>query len=499
MKTRIWLSFAAMMIAAIILIQCGAPATPPAPVVQTVVVQQTVVNTVKETVVSTVKETVAVPQTVVAEKTVVVEPTTAPPSGVVKVLLIGKPDEDGIDPVTGLPVPGVKQLEAMFEKANPTIDIQITNIPWGSGATGYGPKTETMVQSQEACVYLMPSAFDYGRRGYLQNLDDFIKKEAKFENVWGDNLAQWRGWGPGNPDNQWGLPYSGGNRVIHYDAKLFEDWGVEPLSLVPTLEEIETKAAKMTGKNPKTGEQNYGYWYQGKYINWQFQSLAHAFGANWGKVNDDGTWTINWNTPEYLKALEWLVKMNKYAPPGALAADAMPEGFLTDQNVVAIIPEGETGYYLQPFITTPGLDKRFRTVYNLRGPDGKGGLFIADPLAMAASCDNKPAAWEVMKWLAGSPESQKYNFDSGGNLPVINAEMTKAAIPALAGLTDATAILDQNAHAEKRYPWSGSQPRFSLQAAIEGALAGTLTPAQALEQAQKETADWLTQQQQTAP
>jgi ABC-type glycerol-3-phosphate transport system substrate-binding protein len=190
--------------------------------------------------------------------------------------------------------------------------------------------------------------------------------------------------------------------------------------------------------------------------------------------------------------------MNQYAPPGALAADAMPDGFLTDQNVVAIIPEGETGYYLQPFITTPGLDKRFRTVYNLRGPDGKGGLFIADPLAMAASCSNKEAAWEVMKWLAGSPESQKYNFDSGGNLPVINAEMTKAAIPELANLTDATAILDQNAHAEKRYPWSGSQPRFSLQSAIESALAGTLTPQQALEQAQKETEDWLKQQQQAA-
>ena len=56
----------------------------------------------------------------------------------------------------------------------------------------------------------------------------------------------------------------------------------------------------MTGNNPVTGEQNYGYWYQGEYLSWQFQTLAHAMGANWGQVNDDGTWTINWNTPEYL-------------------------------------------------------------------------------------------------------------------------------------------------------------------------------------------------------
>ena len=94
----------------------------------------------------------------------------------------------------------------------------------------------------------------------------------------------------------------------------------------PTVDEITAKAKAMTGINPKTGEQNYGYWYQGKYISWQFQTLAHALGANWGKVNDDGTWTINWNTPEYLAGLTKLIELAKYAPAGALAADAMPPG-----------------------------------------------------------------------------------------------------------------------------------------------------------------------------
>ena len=55
-------------------------------------------------------------------------------------------------------------------------------------------------------------------------------------------------------------------------------------------------------------------------------------------------------------------------------------------------------------------------------------------------------------------------------------------------------LLNQNAFAEIRYPWASSQPRFSLQAAIEAALAGTMSPEQALKQAQKETDDWLAQQ-----
>jgi multiple sugar transport system substrate-binding protein len=414
-------------------------------------------------------------------------------SGAVKILMIGFPDEDSIDALTGDTKPGIGKLEAMFEKANPTIDLQITNIPWGSGATGYAPKTEAMIQAQEACIYMMPGAFNFGQRGYLENLDKWIQKDSTFKDVWpGDYLEQWRGWGPGNPDNQWALPYTGGNRVIHYDAVLFKQWGVEPLSQHPTLKEIEEKAKLMTGTNPVTHEQNYGYWYQGKYINWQFQAIAHALGATWGKVNDDGTWTINWDTPEYLAALEWLVKMSKYAPPGALAAEAMPEGFLTDSNVVAIIPEGETGYYLAQFVANPKLAERFRTTYNLQGPDGKGGLFIADPLAMAASCDNKEAAWEVMKWLTMSKESQAYNFASGGNLPVI--EGAAKSIPALAALPDADAILNQNAFAERRYPWASSEPRYALQAAVEAALAGTMSPKDALKQAQKQTEDWLKQQ-----
>ena len=187
----------------------------------------------------------------------------------------------------------------------------------------------------------------------------------------------------------------------------------------------------MTGINPKTGEQNYGYWYQGKYISWQFQTLAHALGANWGKVNDDGTWTINWNTPEYVAGLTKLLELAQYAPAGALAADAMPPGFLTDQNVVAIIPEGEAGYFVQELINaTPDIQQRYRTVHNLRGPDGLGGLSTVTAFTMAASCPNKLAAWEVLKFLTSDPDVESYYFDQGGDLPTIQggSELTKSLV-----------------------------------------------------------------------
>ena len=79
--------------------------------------------------------------------------TEAPgPSGEVTAVMLGWPDVDGTDPATGRAVRGIGALKAAFEAAYPDIKLTIMNVPFGSGETGYGPKTEAMVQANEACV-----------------------------------------------------------------------------------------------------------------------------------------------------------------------------------------------------------------------------------------------------------------------------------------------------------------------------------------------------------
>jgi hypothetical protein len=411
---------------------------------------------------------------------------------VVKVLTIGYPDKDTKDAVTGATVPGIGKLRDSFEQANPSIDLQIINIPWGSGASSYSAKTQAMITGNDACLYEMPDAQTYGREGKLVDLTALIRNDKHFKNVWGKQLVINRSWGPNNPQSLFYIPNNTGVRVINWDSKLFKDWGVAPLSQHPTLTEIEQKAKKMTGKDPKTGEQTYGYWYQGKYAVWQFMAIADAMGATWGHVKGDGTLTIKWNTPTYTKALKWFVMMSKYAPKGALASDTMPDGFLTDQNVVAIIPEGEQGYFIAPLIAHPDLRSRFRTSFNLTGPNGRGGVNTVSPLAMASSCNNKPAAWTALKWLAGSPAAERYYFQAAGRVPVTVG--SAKLVPGLAALPDANVVVGQPQQADPVYPWAAQDPRWALQSALEGALAGTLTPEQALAQAQKKTNTWLAQQ-----
>ena len=99
-------------------------------------------------------------------------------------------------------------------------------------------------------------------------------------------------------------------RRLTESARLLERAGrvipayTQTLSKNPTLDEVATKAKALTGTDPVTGQQTYGYYYQGKYAVWQFLTLAHAMGANWGEVDAEGKMHITWDTPEYLKALE---------------------------------------------------------------------------------------------------------------------------------------------------------------------------------------------------
>ena len=48
-------------------------------------------------------------------------------------------------------------------------------------------------------------------------------------------------------------------------------------------------------------------------------------------------------------------------------------------------------------------------------------------------------------------------------------------MPALSVLPDAEIVATEPGFTEPRYPWAASGPRWALQAALQGALAGTLS------------------------
>src|ERR1700750_2709144 len=147
-------------------------------------------------------------------------PSAAAGTAQVTLLTIGYPAKDTTDAKTGAISPGIDKLEAAFEKANPDIDLVVTNIPWGDGATGYTPKTEAMVQANQSCLYEMPGAASFAKRGLLQNLDELIAKDKDFKNVWGKQLDTDKVWGP-DGQHLYYIPDNTGERVFNWDATIF--------------------------------------------------------------------------------------------------------------------------------------------------------------------------------------------------------------------------------------------------------------------------------------
>ena len=86
-----------------------------------------------------------------------------PATGDVTALMIGWPDRTASTPRPASPPWASSTLKELFEAKHPDINLNIVNIPYGAGAADYGPKTESMIQANEACVYEMPGSYDYAK------------------------------------------------------------------------------------------------------------------------------------------------------------------------------------------------------------------------------------------------------------------------------------------------------------------------------------------------
>ncbi len=201
--------------------------------------------------------------------------------------------------------------------------------------------------------------------------------------------------------------------------KLFDQWGVEYLSDNPTMEEIARKAKQMTGINPVTGEENYGIWFRGDWSSaFTLVNLAEGQNGRWGTGFAWDEIQFEYNSPEMVNGLEWLLEMQEYAPDG-LISNQGAERWLTDRNNIAIMLNQGPGDLILP-VYAQGLEDRIGIAQEFNNDDGIGGMFAGSPVAMAKESDNKELAWEWIKFSV-SEDFQRYLFEEANAMPVIKA------------------------------------------------------------------------------
>ena len=409
---------------------------------------------------------------------------------VLKVQMIGDfKADDFTDPISGASLKGCHVLEEEFEKEHSDIDLQYIFMGWDD----YQKKTQSMMIAGEADVYQAPGIEALAGQGLLEPLQPYIDKDGYDLSVYMDGQVEgWEVVGPEDTEPQiYGLPLIADTRFITYDKQLFDEWGVEYLSDEPTVEEILEKAAKMTGTNPVTGEQNYGIYHKGSDAGDTVMNINEYYGGTWGTGDRASEMTVNFDTDTMVKAMETLVELNSYAPDGVMANQG-GEMFGTAQNNVAMNIRSNPAVINN--INAQGLGDRYGVArLFINKQEGMGGMFAGSPVVIAASSKVKDAAWEYLKFT-GSEFFAQYFWENQRNegLPTLKAALQFDGIqddPNVSAMMESTQYLWT-----PRYVYRSGQARSILTTAVEEVTLNGKDPAEVLSAAQKEVDEWIAAQ-----
>ncbi|MEH7114973.1 ABC transporter substrate-binding protein [Neobacillus niacini] len=376
--------------------------------------------------------------------------------------------------------PVIEKIVDEFNKSQDNILVKHTFIPWGDIWT----KNLAAVAAGNPADIVINDINSVSQRAENNQAEDLSKyidqdtfKEQFYSNLWETVLYK---------DKPYAVPFTTDTRLLFYNKDAFKEAGLDPNKPPATWKELEEYAEKLDVKQDD------------KYTRIGFYPLFGGFGApSWLKNADNGTGylengELTINTPNKVKALEWLVEWQKRY------------GKKTIQNYQAEFSNGQTNpfiggkvamftdvatFYTQ--IRDSGTKMNFGvttmpTFDENSKPWSDGGGFVAE---IPKGAKHPKEAMEFIKYLTGE-KAQKFwaekNYDNVANI--------KAAESVLNGLTGDAKTVYQNAVDSMQYttlsPVPNQYPDYQerINPLVESAIDGKITAEEALIEAEKDVA-----------
>lgn len=308
-------------------------------------------------------------------------------------------EEDTTDPVTKQAIPGYKQIMEMAKEEFPDLEVQIEVTPWDS----WQAKLQSTAAGGMADILLHGGSIV----DVVEDLTPYFDRDPDFAEQLFVPAAIRRV----NPEKYTELtptavPIGVSPMVIAYDKQLFDDFGVEYPDDDYTWDDLLEMSKKLTGKNPKTGEDCYGIFIGTSAID----TWKPFFSYNFSKeiktfefAEQKFETKIMFDTPEVISAFKYFQELAATTPKGFLEGKGN-ELFATAENNIAMNFAGPIAIYNKTVATE--LTDRFAYAPYPKREQGEGySAFVGDSnMAIPKTSSNKDGAWEFIKWMATDQE-----------------------------------------------------------------------------------------------
>ncbi len=369
---------------------------------------------------------------------------------------------------------------ADFMKQNP--NIKLTPIYAGT-------YQETIVKALTAhksgkppatSVLLSTDMFTLIDEDAIVPIDQFVKTA--------DDQAWLKGFYPAFMANSqtggktWGVPFQRSTVVMYYNKDLFKQAGLDPNRAPQTWKELSEAAQKLTRKDasgkvvqygiqiPSTG---FGYW--------MLQTLTTPNGVL--LANDTGT-KVTLDHPKVIEALDYWVNLARQGvhPSGVVEWGTTPKDFIEQKAAIIVTTTGN--------LTNLKANAKFdfgvgQIAGNVRkgSPTGGGNFYIFKKSTPA----QQQAAFEFIKWVTQPERAAQWSIDTGYVAVSPAAYETPTLKKYGQEFPPALVARDQLPVSVAEFSTHDNQRVTKLlNDAVQAALNGSKTSAQALKDAQRE-------------
>lgn len=288
-------------------------------------------------------------------------------------------------------------------------------------------------------------------------------------------------------EKHYGIPFAGETVFLFYRKDIFEKHN---LKVPQTFDEVLETAKLIEEKEPGM----YGISMRTR-LGWEFTYMWSVFIFPFGgRIIDPATNRPGFDLPGTLESLKYMIELAKYGPTG-IESFSFPEAW-------DAFMQGKTGMMIEASAAAPEVENPDKSVVVGKigyapmpaGPEGAYSGVWGWGFSMTAGSQNKDAAWDFIVYLTSREKQEEYV--NNGGIPSRSSWLSDATLQGQYPYYKATLdTLKQAADLQaKGLGVVIMDPRWSQISEIMGtegakAMAGEITPEQAVENMQAQISD----------